>query len=140
MNLTDFVLTAPSYYDYIVGNESLVWCEAEGWCLHNYGRYLASIRNHSQQMDARTMCNGNACWIGATCQFGVHGDWVWSDNTTWNYTYWNSTGEPNSEDGGNDEDCVLLGAGGDGDIGIKVLGKLNKEESRYSGFAQFPLL
>ena len=94
-------------YDFIVGDDTMTWGEAEDWCLNNYNRHLVSIHNNSQNEAASAVCDD--CWIGATCKDSSWSDWEWSDSSSWTYTAWNS-GEPN--DAGYNEDCVHQYAGG----------------------------
>ena len=89
--------------DFIVGDESMTWLEADNWCVNTTGCHLASIQSEADNTAAEALCND--CWLGANCVGRGHGDFRWVDGSDFAYTRWNG-GEPNNWDG--NEDCVHI--------------------------------
>ena len=79
------------------------WQDAENWCLDNYGSHLASVHSDSDWEDAKAVCGSVDCWLGGSCQGRQHGDWYWTDGSTWDYTNWHET-QPDDYTGV--DDCV----------------------------------
>ncbi|KTF81392.1 hypothetical protein cypCar_00046518 [Cyprinus carpio] len=76
-------------------SQSVNWITAERNC-QSLDANLASVHSKAEQDFLLSLLPSSStrCWIG--CQDGVQeGQWVWSDGTPYDFTYWGS-GEPNN--------------------------------------------
>ncbi|XP_016111542.1 ladderlectin-like [Sinocyclocheilus grahami] len=83
--------------------QSVNWITAERNC-QSLGSNLASVHNKMENDFLLSLVpSSTRSWVGV--HYGVQEvQWVWSDGTPYDYTYWCSY-EP---DGGGSENCVLI--------------------------------
>jgi len=96
----------PEPVNFVLGPSTMKWQQAEDWCLANYGTHLASIHNDEEWAEANDICGTEQCWLGGTCQDGEHGDWLWTDGSSWDYTHWNPGQPDNYYASSVGDDCV----------------------------------
>lgn len=72
--------------DYRLYNEQKTWIEADKHCRSEGGK-LATIHSKEEQAAAQKAAMGTTAWIGGRV---VGNDWIWSDNSTHDFTNWNS--------------------------------------------------
>ena len=85
---------------YILGREDRQeWPDAEAECKRE-GGHLASVHSKGQQALAEKAAEGKTVWIGGRREGDA--EWKWSDNSTWDFTNWESGG------GESDETCALM--------------------------------
>uniref|UniRef100_A0A672SUD7 C-type lectin domain-containing protein n=1 Tax=Sinocyclocheilus grahami TaxID=75366 RepID=A0A672SUD7_SINGR len=75
-------------------SQSANWITAERNC-QSFDANLASVHNKIEQdLLLSLLPSSTRCWIGAH-DGEQEGQWVWSDGTPYDFTYWGS-GEPNN--------------------------------------------
>ncbi|KAL1503572.1 hypothetical protein AB1Y20_012050 [Prymnesium parvum] len=79
--------------------EKLTWAEAQAHC-QSLGGELPSIQSKHWNDVLYNLTGGETTWIGLS-DIKSEGDWVWSDGSSLNFSYW-GVGEP---DGAQFENC-----------------------------------
>ena len=92
---------------YILNSKSILdWDEAEAYC-KSEGGHLASIHSMDQQALAEKAADGKHVWLGG---WKEDAEWSWSDNSTWDFTNWDSATTNNNNNNNNQR--MLLDASG----------------------------